>query len=276
MRQRRARRYASGGGGGTGGGGSSSSGGGAGGGGRVRPRLSEAERSRLGERRGAGVAQAGRRAEARRPLPPFVWPPRGGSAARPRSSSATAGPAPGPGALSPSASSCHFPRPRLPRRPWPWARAALPRTPAPLSLTDVPPPLAPLAPSARPAASPSLCRPLRPVPSPGRARSADGGGRLAEGRRRRGRPRGLRSEARGGRERVPPGAGGSAGRRRHIVLSGRQGPGWSGARKGVFLCPLLLRPTPPPQKPGRVRAGARRRDGWGKLRGLPLCFLSQC
>lgn len=257
MRQRRARRYgeaaaaAA-----TAPRGSGSSGGGAGGGGRVRPRLSEAERSRLGERRGAGVAQAGRRAEARRPLPPFVWPPRGGSAARPRSSSATAGPAPSPRAPKPL---------RLLPSP----------SPVPTSRGDPGPGCGPLGvavPQRRPGPGVSLgSSPLRrAVPSRQRAELA---AVTAEAGASGARPE--------GRERVLPGGGGrvggSAGRGGGVVLSGREGAGWPGARKGVFLC---LLPTITPHKLSRVRAGCRRGpalgDGLGELRVLPLCFLPQC
>lgn len=217
----------------------------------MRPRLSEAERSRLGERHGAGVAQAGRRAGVRRPLPPFVWPPRGGSAARPRSSSATAGPAPGP--PSPSASPCHPPRPHPPRRPRP------PPCRRPSRVYR------PRGPRCFPQPAPR-CRSQRPVPSPGRARGSDsgwpragGGGAAATGA----------CGARHGR--VLPGAGGSAGR-------GTRSCQAESAQR--VRCPEgCLSPPPANNNSSQTGQGAGRgrlREGLGKSHVLPLCFLSQC
>lgn len=85
----------------------------------------------------------------------------------------------------------------------------------------------------------------------------------------------------GGRERVVPGGGAgerSAGRGEVAVLSGREGTGGPGARKGVRVFLLFILPTiTPPPPPSRVRAGCGQAPfcgtGWGNRSGECFAFL---
>lgn len=225
------------GGGGTGG--CSSSGGGPGGGGRVRPRLSEAERSRLGEwsgARGRAGGAAGRSQEAaaslcvaaagrqRRPAAQQLrhrWAPRRARGRRvpppppvtSRVPASRRGPGPGRGRPPPAVS---------------------------LSLTGVP-----ASPSARPA-PPSRSRPRVGLAAVTAAAWRAGGRGPAAAQPLPGPPERARAMGAGPAR---------CGRGRDTVLSGREGAGRSGARKGVFLCLLLRRPTLTLRKPGRGPPG---------------------